>query len=250
MNGVYSRIIIAIRSITAGSGFATTELRLLFLDVIDDTYRVWPTISMALYVDDLTIENEDEDENVVRAVVAGATDSIIHVLQVRLEMEVSAKKSVAVAGRYKLATSIAKVTRTMELRHLRSTKVLGTPSGGGRRRSTHALAVRMTAFAKRVPRIQALRRAGVRTTQLVRAAGTPMVTYGVDVVGMSDSHLGRVRSQVARAAAAAAHGKSPDLIFYAADGTKGTMDAAFDAHVLPLRAWALAWWQQWQPSCF
>ena len=163
-------------------------MRLLFLDVIDDTYRVWPTISMALYVDDLAIENEDEDENVVRAVVAGATDSIIHVLQVRLEMEVSAKKSVAVAGRYKLATSIAKVTRTMELRHLRSTKVLGAPSGGGRRRSTHALAVRMTAFAKRVPRIQALRRAGVRTTQLVRAAGTPMVTY---VVGQGEETGGK-----------------------------------------------------------
>jgi hypothetical protein len=250
VNSVYSRTIIAVCGITAGSGSATTELRLLFLDVIDDTYRMWPSISMALYVDDLTIEGEDEDGTVVRAVVAGATDSVIHMLQVELEMEVSAKKSVAVAGRYKLAMSIAKVTRTLELKHARSTKLLGTPSGGGRRRSTHALAVRTTAFAKRVPRIQALRRAGVRTTQLVRAAGTPMLTYGVDIVGMSDSHLKTVRSQVARAAAAAAHGKSPDLVLYAADGAKGTMDPAFDAHVIPIRSWALAWWQHWQPPGF
>ena len=34
INGMYSRCIVAARGIAAGSGFATTELRLLLLDVV------------------------------------------------------------------------------------------------------------------------------------------------------------------------------------------------------------------------
>ena len=54
VEGVYSRPIIATRGITAGSGFATTELRVLLLDVIDSTYVLWPSIDLAVYVDDMS----------------------------------------------------------------------------------------------------------------------------------------------------------------------------------------------------
>ena len=64
------------------------------------------------------------------------------------------------------------------------TKLLGTPFGGGRRRSTSALGIRLTVFKKRIPLIHALRKAGVHVKQLVRAAGTPAVMYGVEVIGM------------------------------------------------------------------
>ena len=38
------------------SPFATTELRILLLDVIDATFVVWPSVKLALYVDDLTMQ--------------------------------------------------------------------------------------------------------------------------------------------------------------------------------------------------
>ena len=48
VDAVYSRLVVATLSLTAGSGFATTELHVLLLDVIDDAYRIWPTICMTL----------------------------------------------------------------------------------------------------------------------------------------------------------------------------------------------------------
>eukprot|EP00973_Karenia_brevis_P006770 919628-Karenia_brevis.AAC.1 len=105
-----------------------------------------------------------------------------------LGLEVSVKKSVTVADRFSLAKAISRTSRTGKLQVARATKLLGAPSGGGRRRSTKAFAVRLPAFVKKIPRIHALRRAKVKVGQIVRAAGTPAITYGVETLGMSDSH--------------------------------------------------------------
>ncbi len=37
------------------------------------------------------------------------------------------------------------------------------------------------------------------------------------------------------------------MILYALNAGGGRFDPAFDAHVLPIQAWAFAWWQHWQP---
>ena len=59
---VYSRVVVAVLGITAGSGFATTEMRMLLLGVVDEAYTFWPTITLALYVDGFTIEVHGADE--------------------------------------------------------------------------------------------------------------------------------------------------------------------------------------------
>ena len=158
------------------------------------------------------------------------------------------KKSVTVACKYKLARSIARVSRTGKLQSARATKLLGTPSGGGRRRSVRALAMRLPAFNKKIWRLHAARKAGVNVQQIVRAAGTPAVTYGVEITGMADTHLTNARRSIARAAAPEGHGKNPDLVLLTCDTLRGTMDPAFDAHVMPIKTWALAWWQRWRPK--
>ena len=54
---VYSRCLRACRGIAAGSGFATIELRLLLLDMMEELQRRWaPTLDSKLYVDDLTLD--------------------------------------------------------------------------------------------------------------------------------------------------------------------------------------------------
>ena len=45
---------------------------------------------------------------------------------------------------------------------------------------------RLSGFLKKIKRFHTSRRAGVNTTQMVQAAGTPAVTYGVDVMGSGD----------------------------------------------------------------
>ena len=59
------------------------------------------------------------------------------------------------------------------------------------------------------------------------------------------SALDTVRSKVAKAAAPEAGGKNPDLLLATLDGQHGTLDPAFEAHGLPIKHWALAWWESW-----
>ena len=103
---------------------------------------------------------------------------------------------------------------------------------------------RLKQLSQRVPRIRALRRAGLSASRLARVAGTPVATYGVDVAGMSDTHLARARCAIASAVGAEGRGKSHDAVLYAIDASTGTLDPAFDAHALPLKMLALAWWER------
>ncbi len=68
------------------------------------------------------------------------------------------------------------------------------PAGGGRRRTVKMFRHRVACFKRRIWRIHALRRAGVKTAPLTRAAGAPMITYGVDIVGPLPTVVGSILS--------------------------------------------------------
>ena len=53
IDGAYSKMVRACRGITAGSGFATSEMRLVLIRVIDRALTLYPTITPTLFVDDL-----------------------------------------------------------------------------------------------------------------------------------------------------------------------------------------------------
>ncbi len=69
--------------------------------------------------------------------------------------------------------------------------------------------------------------------------------YGCEVFGVADSMLEKARSKVAKAASPEACGKNPELALVAIDADNGTLDPAFQAHVGPIRHWALAVWDSW-----
>lgn len=245
-NRICSRLIVAVRGITAGSGFATTELRMLLLDVVDSSYVIFPSVSMAVYVDDITIQFCGTFFS-VRTLLARATDHCTRFLEEELLLEVSASKSVLIGSTTMLAHAAAAACKTKKALPVRHGKLLGVPSGGGRRRVIKHLYDRIRNFKGKVGRIHALRRMGIRAASVTRAAGTPAVTYGVEITGMSDSHLLEARRVIAKASAPEGGGKDPNLVLYLLDGPMGTLDPAFDAHVLPMQRYATAVWQSWQP---
>ena len=93
---VYSNTVCATRGITAGSGFATTELRLLLVDLMYDLRKLWP-VEVKLYVDDLTISASGEPHSVVERLTAATNHAVSKFTQ--LGLEVSKSKSAAVASR-------------------------------------------------------------------------------------------------------------------------------------------------------
>jgi len=243
----YSRLVTATRGITAGSCFATTELRLLMLDVVDGTFRIWKTIQIALYVDDLTLACSGP-ACTVAAIVAGATDTAVNLMETALGLEVSVTKSVVAAGRPALARRIARFSETKKVRAARAAKLLGAPAGGGRRRYVRPARDRVLKFATKVKKVKALRRLGVDAGMFMRSAGIPAMLYAVEVTGMSDTHLQGVRKLTAAAVAPDSGGKNPDLVLLAADAAGARTDPAFEAHAAPIKYWATAWWEDWQPK--
>jgi len=185
-----------------------------------------------LHVDDATLESAHKSRIAAQAMLAGATDHMVHHLKVQLDMEVSIKKSVCVGSSVLLAVNAARARRTGVLTPVRSGKLLGVGAGGGRRRCVKFLAARIDVFNKGFPRIRKLRRSKINIVALVRAAGTPMITYGSESTGFFNEHLCRARRFVARAVSSEAGGNNFELVLYVADGARGSVDPAFGAHLL------------------
>ena len=92
LDGVQSAPMTATRDITAGSGFAITELRILMQDVVLSTLEGWgPTRGLMLYVDDLTVETSGSPADAARK-CAAAVDFIIDILEGEMGFTISQKK--------------------------------------------------------------------------------------------------------------------------------------------------------------
>ncbi len=95
----------ASRGITAGSGLATTELRVLMLDIIDTAMCGVIGVTVTLYVDDVAAEAAGTQRTVVDSLVPCVLAICDRMTDDRLE--VSAKKSVCTAGTKRLGSALS-----------------------------------------------------------------------------------------------------------------------------------------------
>ena len=196
-----SRAIRATRGITAGAGFATVELEVLLYDTIFQLQSTWShTLVIKVFIDDITLTACGRPQWIVRVMIE-ALDFVVSQLEDVLLMQVSESKSKLLAGRPSLAQAVIEGLETSKLSTTNHAKMLGVDSVGGRRRSTATFKDRVSTFAQAVPRVQSLRKTGVNSVQMVRAAGTPAIMYGCEVMGLSDSALYLARMKIATAAA-------------------------------------------------
>ena len=93
ISGVYQRVIMACRGITAGSGFATTELRVLMHTMIATVRKWWwATVDLKVYVDDLSLSASGSSTRIVRA-MRDVLRYIAFILEHKLHRLISVKKS-------------------------------------------------------------------------------------------------------------------------------------------------------------
>ena len=245
IDGAQSGVLRATRGITAGSGFATTELRILMQEVVLLTLADWGTsVGLTLYVDDLTIETRGD---IVGAAgrCAAAVDFICEMLEKDMGFIISEKKSVVVASHPMAAIAAANASSQARITAVKVAKLLGTATRAGAHRAVNLLKVRTHQFKKRCAKFQALRKMGVNTAAMAQAAAASTMTYGAECIGISDSMLMDMRRITAKICVGAAEGKSPIRSLYAVDGAHGTIDPAFAAHSAPITMWAQAWWGEW-----
>ena len=97
----------ATRGITAGSGTATSELRLLLQEMMVELGDRWSLkLTVKLYVDDLTFAACGLPANIIHLMIE-ALDFEVDWLENILSMQVSAKKSQVLASKPSIAVAIA-----------------------------------------------------------------------------------------------------------------------------------------------
>ena len=247
VDGVYSEKMIATRGITAGSGMATSELRLLLGDMVYMLKKMWP-VALKLYVDDLTI-TATGDGHAAALAVAEATDFAVNMLQGTFELEVSVKKSVATANRPRVISTILAHCKSGALKAVTQAKLLGTAYTAGGRRAVQVMVARILKVKKIVGRVQQAARLGISAVEYVRSAAVPAMMYGCDIMGMSDSMVDDATKVAAAALTPPTAGKNPTLVMHAASVHSSAVNPSQAANLEPIKAWATAWWENWaQPT--
>lgn len=100
----FSDLAFAVRGIVAGSGTATTEMRIVMIRIVDAASAVFPTITPTLFVDDLALE-EDGADDAIKTNLCGFTKSVVRRILAD-GMEVNKVKSLVSASKPSLADAI------------------------------------------------------------------------------------------------------------------------------------------------
>ena len=250
INGVLAAVVRALRGLTAGSSTATTELRLVLLRALDFVSRTCKSITMQVYVDDMFQFAAGGMQHVLTG-LSSATITLIRRL-IALKFEVSTTKSLGIASSEKLALALNDRLADYDITYSSHAKSLGGDLVAGNSRKVPVQRGRIDALVQKSARLQVLRQSGVNMANLFRSGLSSAVHWGMHAMGIASTPLQRWRSTTARGCAAAARGKSVDIVLFLADRRpRDATDPAFAAHELPMGYWATAIWERWQePDTF
>ena len=183
----HSDLVWATRGIVAGSGNATSEMRLVMIDIVDSVMKRHPTIIPTLFVDDLSIELSGEDDHIIYHIVGFTAKTSKRITDDG--MEVSKTKSVVSASHPSLADELMEQLKLQGIKHTKRVKSLGVGLAAGTARNTMVMDTRLKNFKRRLPHFKALKRAGVNTARIIRAGGVAALMHGYGGSGLSPTML-------------------------------------------------------------
>ena len=239
----------ATTGITAGLGFATTEMRLVMVRVIDRALKLFPTLTPTLFVDYLAAEVCAPAKHAISQ-MGGFIEYVAEFITDTKQALSTTKSNVTASSKWVGDALVERWKKKgIQIHFKHRVKALGVGLGVGVRRNAAVMRARLSNFIARVARFRRLRKVGVNTARLVRA-GMRAITYSNAIMGVP---CGLLRAQRQTAAAASAPGagtggQNLDLAMVVADGSKkGRADPAYDAHALPVGECAMAVWERWSP---
>ena len=136
-----SREVQAVRGITAGSAFATTEMRLAMLSPIDHALEEHLMVSPTLFVDDVACELAAREDAMLRH-LSGFVLSVCRWLE-DARNDISLKKSICIVSCPALGKKLEDALCGYSIKFHRRVKSLGTGLGGGARRNVQVLRKRL-----------------------------------------------------------------------------------------------------------
>lgn len=231
----------AYRGSTAGSGATTTEMKLVMRRIILRAMEAYPTVAPSCFVDDLSAGMAGRDEHILRELGGSIRNGVNSFIEA--EMELSKTKSNCSASTDTLGKMLEELWGDLCISYQRTVKSLGVGPGAGRDRNTKVMSARIKSLAARIHKFRMLKQVGIDTSMLLRTGGKQVMTYGLGIIGVSDSMLRDMRRTAAAIAALASGtgGTNLDAALILADGgPSGMADPAFDARLLPIGKWPTA----------
>ena len=218
------------------------------VDIVDAALEVDPSIHPTLFVDDLTLEADGDEDSVVQEL--SCCGRMIMLRIAADGMEVNKVKSLISASHPAVADRVAANLGPLALTVKKRVKGLGVGMAAGTSRNVLVQNARLKQFKKRIPRFRMLRRANVDTARVFRTGGSAALMHGQHTIGVAPSTLQRQR-RLGAAAMAPAYGlggQELDIALMVADGSpKGRADPAFEGHTSVILHWAQAIWNLWLP---
>ncbi len=245
IEGVYSHLIDPCRGITAGSGMATAELKVLLYRLLAAVAAKHPQVKLSVYVDDVSAEAIGPRNAVADTIIAAGLQLCDGMVRLGLRLSKSGKCN-CTSTSDEVGRSIAHGMRNYGVVFLHRVRSLGVGLGAGVRRNAQVQRSRFGKFTQKIRRILALACSGISAARLIQTGGAAVMNFGDDATGVSDSVLLRRRRAVAAAVSRRGKGKDLDVVLAMSDEkSRGGIDPAFNAHTAPIVRWAEAVWGGW-----
>ena len=147
MGDAVSAILETIRGITAGSGFATFEMRLAMINIVDRAVACFGIAHPTVSVDDGSADSFGDRQQIEYAV--GGFGLAVCFMLTGCGMEVSVTNWICTASSDSLGRNVSVRMLTFGIKYTKAVKSLGAGMAGGNRRAVHVNRKRLRAFQAR-----------------------------------------------------------------------------------------------------
>ena len=200
-----SKVVGAINGITAGSGFATIEMRLVMIRVIDRALTLYPTITPTLFVDDLAAAVCAPAKHATKQ-MGGFIEYIADFISDTKQALSTTKSNITASSKAVGEALVARLRKKGIIIHFQHrVKAFCVGMGAGVRRNATVMRTRLKNFMSRVTRFRRLRTVGVNTARLMRT-GMRAITYSNAIMGVP---CGLLKAQRQTAVVVSAPGLAP-----------------------------------------
>ena len=238
--------VFAICGLPAGCGLADLWVRVHCIDALDGVVMQAPSVSLDVYIDDLALSAEADDDKKVLEILVPATASLIHAVEEEMGSQVALDKAAALAS----SPSLAKQLRQALGKYAGTKCSVTAPNLGVDFAPGRARRLLVAGKSKRAGRVADLKRRKQRFLQVRKRVGRraqigrfflqgahPAFAYGIAVTGIPPSQLLLLRRTLAAARSPYARGTSltHKMVLHG--------DDTWRSAVAPALAWAGEVWR-------
>ncbi len=237
------------QGIVAGCALATTLVKVILLDVLDEVLRAHPRLRVAVYLDDIKLVWRGFSVLRANDFIEGVR-MLVRLLEEGIYANVSRDKSLFIASSKALLDKVIRDLSDLGFEGCAEARLVGvdlcwdpSTAGGNAHPSRPVRKKRMMGMRSRRKRIGAIKRAGGDAVKLWATGELPRVAFGRSVLGTPPGDLLEIRRAAGAASLPGGGGRSLTIGFLI--HRRQHMDPICDIGIAPIVEWSKqVWWRR------